>query len=350
MKKGRLETMRGVWIAVWFVLGMVGAIGGAVMGAGQETTGLPALHRSGVGKPAGAVGGLKVLDWAGFKSAVTYTFDDGLPSQIENYPKMHATGARMTFFVTTNGMNPAWGQMAKDGNEIANHTAHHCHANATGCAWGPYAGSLGAEYDECTAFIKQNYGVSDVWTTASPYGDMGFDETAKTRFFLNRGVHGGMIAPDDDSDLYNLPIYGASAGQTAKDFNPVIDASHVSGKWLIFMFHSLGGDGGYAPVDVADVVASIQHAQQTGDVWIDSMVNVGAYWAGQKAVDSGKSEKRGKETILTWTLPPHFPPGRSVRATVTGGTLEQGGKTLVWNVAGYYEVALDAGELTISRD
>ena len=151
--------MRGVRVVVWVALGMVGAVGGGVMGAGQDTTALPAPHRigaSGVPKPSGAAGGLKVLDWAGFKSAVTYTFDDGLPSQIENYPKLHATGVRMTFFVTTNRMNPAWGQMAKDGNEIANHTAHHCHANGTGCGWGPYAGSLEAEYDECTAFIQQN--------------------------------------------------------------------------------------------------------------------------------------------------------------------------------------------------
>jgi len=34
---------------------------------------------------------------------------------------------------------------------------------------------------------------------------------------------------------------------------------------------------------------------------------------------------------------------------VTGGTLRQGGKVLPWNDAGYYEVALDPGSLTISR-
>jgi hypothetical protein len=49
---------------------------------------------------------------------------------------------------------------------------------------GPYAGSLEAEYDLCTDHIVQTYGVSNVWTTASPYGDRGFDNVAKTRFFL----------------------------------------------------------------------------------------------------------------------------------------------------------------------
>jgi hypothetical protein len=45
---------------------------------------LPPLSTAGVPRPSGAAGGLKVLDWAGFSSAVTYTFDDSLPSQLSN--------------------------------------------------------------------------------------------------------------------------------------------------------------------------------------------------------------------------------------------------------------------------
>jgi len=48
-------------------------------------------------------------------------------------------------------------------------------------------------------------------------------------------------------------------------------------------------------------------------------------------------------------LPDHFPAGKYVRVTVTGGTLSQGGKVLPWNDAGFYEVALDPGSLTISH-
>lgn len=314
-------------------------------------SGLPALPASGVPKPAGAPGNLKVLNWAGFHSAVTYTFDDSIPSQIADYPQLQATGVHMTFFLVgaSDGNSPVWAQAAKDGHELGNHTEHHCHADATGCGWGKYAGSLEAEYDLCTAHIEQKYGVSDVWTTASPYGDAGYDSTAKTRFFLNRGVQGGQIAPNDNSDPFNLPIFGAAAGQTAAAFNPAIDSAHAAGNWLIFMFHSLGGDGGYAPVDPAEVIASVNHAKLLGDVWNDSMVNVGAYWAGQKAVTNAISRKSGKDTVLTWTLPAHFPPGKYLRVTVTGGTLKQEGKVIPWNGAGYYEVALDPGSLTISR-
>lgn len=50
----------------------------------------------------------------------------------------------------------------------------------------------------------------------------------------------------------------------------------------------------------------------------------------------------------TWTLPDHFPPGKYLRVTVPGGTLKQGGSELVWDGHGYYEIALDAGSVTLS--
>src|SRR5262249_10925706 len=65
-------------------------------------SGLPIPPGStGVPRPSGTPGNLKVLDWAGFKSALTYTFDDAQPSQIEHYAELQATGVRLTFFVTS---------------------------------------------------------------------------------------------------------------------------------------------------------------------------------------------------------------------------------------------------------
>ena len=313
------------------------------------SSGLPVPAGGGVPKPSGTPGGLRVLNWAGFKAAVSYTYDDALASQISDYPQLQATGVRMTFFLSCSfdGNSPTWAQAARDGFELGNHTEHHCYADGTGCA--SYAGSIAAEYDLCTNHIEQTYGVSNVWTTASPYGDTGYDAVAATRFFLNRGVRGGQIAPNDNSDPFNLPCYGASAGDTASKFNSAIDSARSAGNWLIFMFHSLGGDGGYAPVNVADVLESVDHTKSTGDIWADSMVNVGAYWAGQKAVSGATTTQSGGETVVTWTLPGHFPPGKYVRVTVTGGTLRQGGAELPWHDAGYYEVALDPGSLTIAQ-
>jgi hypothetical protein len=41
-----------------------------------------------------------------------------------------------------------------------------------------------------------------------------------------------------------------------------------------------------------------------------------------------------------------MPPGKVLRVTVDGGKLSQNGTQLSWDSHGYYEVALDAGNLT----
>ena len=43
-----------------------------------------------------------------------------------------------------------------------------------------------------------------------------------------------------------------------------------------------GSDGAYQPVAIGEFTASVNHAKSFGDVWIDSVVNVGAYWRAQK--------------------------------------------------------------------
>jgi hypothetical protein len=56
----------------------------------------------------------------------------------------------------------------------------------------------------------------------------------------------------------------------------------------------------------------------------------------------------GSDKTWTWKLPANFPPGKFLRVTVPGGTLKQNGATLPWDPHGYYEIALDAGSVTVS--
>ncbi len=58
-------SWRGAILSV--CAGLVIACGTAMAGGAAKTmSGLPSLPGKGVPKPSGAVGGLKVLDWAGF--------------------------------------------------------------------------------------------------------------------------------------------------------------------------------------------------------------------------------------------------------------------------------------------
>ncbi|HTB60485.1 MAG TPA: polysaccharide deacetylase family protein [Polyangia bacterium] len=321
-------------------------------------------------RPSGAPGNLKVLDWAGFKSAVSYTFDDGQPSQIEHYAELRATGVRLTFFVNSgsatweSGFVSTFSQAARDGHEIGNHTAHHCHADPDGTLHGtdrraacPGA-SAAAELDDCTAFIKSTLGVSQVWTAASPFGDAGFASAMAERFFLGRSATGGTVAPNDDTDPLALPMWGPAENDGVAEFDAVVDAAHTDGQWVIMLLHSIAPTTAawFATVDIAAVTGSITHAKSLGDVWIDSMANVGAYWRGQKLLTSAtptattppSGKGQTQTSTWTWTLPAHFPPGRLLRVKVDGGTLSQRDQPLRWDGHGYYEVALDAGALTLS--
>jgi hypothetical protein len=324
-------------------------------GENMSISGLPTPPGREVPKPSGTPGNLTVLDWAGFKAAVTYTYDDAQPSHIAHYDALQATGVPMTFYFSRNvnwipNSDQLWSQAVKDGHEIGNHTVSHPYANLTGSCFGKPLESVEAEIDECTKHIVEKFGQSDVWTMAAPYGDIGWKKAAKSRYFLNRGVGGPMIAPNDNTDPLNLPCYMANTGETAEKFNGLIDKAQLNGMWLIFLFHTIKPttDNWYAPVEIIEITNSVDHAKVLGDIWIDTLVGIGAYWMGQKIISSVTPVTSGKETIWSWTLPENFPKGKYVRVKIDGGTLKQGEKVLQWDSHGYYEVALDEGTLTLT--
>jgi peptidoglycan/xylan/chitin deacetylase (PgdA/CDA1 family) len=319
------------------------------------SSGLPVPLGSDVPRPSGKPGNLVILNWAGFKSAASYTFDDAQPSHIAHYEELQATGVHMTFYVSTNvngipNSDAVWAKAVKDGHEIGNHTVSHPHADLTGSCFGKALTSQEAEIDECAKYIIQHFGQSDVWTMAAPFGDIGWVETARSKLFLNRGVSNGTIGPNDNSDPFNLPCYMANTGETGGKFNGMIDSARSDGRWLILLFHTINptSENWYAPVDIGEIIKSIDHSKSFGDVWNDTLANVGAYWVGQKLLSSLTPTTSGEDKTWTWTLPAHFPKGKYLRVRVDGGILKQEGKTLPWDKHGYYEVALDAGSLTLT--
>jgi peptidoglycan/xylan/chitin deacetylase (PgdA/CDA1 family) len=317
---------------------------------GVPASDLRAPGPGGVARPSGRPGSLEVLDWAGFRAAVTYTFDDSLDSQIENYRRLDGAGVRLTFFITCdhNGKDPVWSQAIEDGHEVANHTMHHCHSDGSHCAWGQYSGSLLTEISACSELIVNELGAKGVYTMAAPFGDGGYAGPAMSTLFLNRGVQTGQVLPFDESDPFSLPCYAADQGELAKNLDGPVSRARSEGAWQVFLIHSLGDDGGYHPMSMDELMTNIHRTQAFEDVWIDSMLHVGAYWLGQKAVARATKDVAEDEETWTWTLPANFPPHQFVRVNVSGGRLSQGGRELLWDEHGYYEVALDLKTLTIS--
>jgi hypothetical protein len=288
---------------------------------------------TGVAKPAGAAGGMKVVDWAGFKGAASFTFDDNTPSQIPNYNALKATGGRFTWFVVGSWLNGQASQIASfkatiaDGQEVANHTYTH---SSTGSQ---------SDLEQASTFITANFGVT-AHSMAAPNCASAWASVAPMVLFQNRGPCGKGIAtvsPRDNTSPFALPAYLPDTNESAASMS----SSITSGKWRLFVLHGFDSQGGtYQPVPIANVTGAMSKAVTDG-FWVETMTNVGAYWQGQKLIPESAA------TSATWTLPDKFPPNMCVRITTTGGTVTQKGEVIPWDDHGYYQISLDAGEVTI---
>jgi hypothetical protein len=83
-------------------------------------------------------------------------------------------------------------------------------------------------------------------------------------------------------------------------------------------------NGEFQPVDINQFTTGVQHTKSFGDIWIDTVLKVGADWPAQKMFTSITPTTANGSTTWTWTLPDHFPPGQYLRVKVTGGTLHPG--------------------------
>jgi peptidoglycan/xylan/chitin deacetylase (PgdA/CDA1 family) len=323
-------------------------------GGTPPADGIP-LPSAGVQLQGVASGPITILNWGGFKAATSWTFDDSQPSQIQHYADIQAVGVPVTYYITsgtegdTPNYNATWTEAANAGDELGNHTEDHCYSNLTTCITGTDTGNLATEIDNATAYILANFPQKAVWTGASPYGDTGYDSDASSRFFIYRGIEAGSMLPNDGTNVFNVPCHLAAQGETAAQFNAVTDAARSAGAWQIFLIHTITPTTAiwYNPVAVTDVTGSMTHAKTAGDTWVDSVVDIGAYWRGLKVLASANHTTSGVTTTWTWTLPAHFPSGKYLRVTVPSGTLSQNGNTITENPAGFYSVSLDAGSLTL---
>jgi peptidoglycan/xylan/chitin deacetylase (PgdA/CDA1 family) len=283
---------------------------------------------------------LRVINWAGLPGAVSYSFDDANSSQIQNYATLQALGVPMTFYLLTSKVeagSATWAQAIKDGHELGNHTQTH---NSVPSA---------SDIEAAQTFIQQKFGVR-AWTFAAPNGaNSAYLPYTQPKFFLSRGVSNGLIAPNGSTDPWNLPAFIPASGAPASAFNSQMDAAKAANSWRIVLVHGFTGgtDGAYQPVTLSAFTSSVQYAKSIG-MWADTVTKIGAYWRGQKAVSAATTTTSGTTKTYNWTLPANFPPGKCLRVTADGGTLKQGGKTLVWNDRGYYEISLDLGAVTIS--
>lgn len=315
--------------------------GGTGSNADPNPSGLPEPGDGGMAPPSGAAGNLSVLPWAGYTGAISYSFDDANDTQINNEDQLLGLGVPFTWYLQTGKQQAgnAFYQRALDaGHELANHTQNHG------------SGAADQDVNQAQQFIMSQYSVV-AYTMAAPNGSTNnYNNIAQQLFILDRGVSDALIGPDDNTNMLNLPSYIPPSGAGTAQLNPKADAVQSQGKWQTVCIHGFSGgsDGAYQPISLDGFVDHVNYVKDKGDVWIGTMLEVGAYFLGRKAVAAATPESQGDDQVYTWTLPNVFPPGRYVRVTVDGGRLSQDGVELPWNEHGFYEVALDVGSVTLS--
>jgi peptidoglycan/xylan/chitin deacetylase (PgdA/CDA1 family) len=217
----------------------------------------PAREKVGAGSSAGvtaaahAPAGCGELRAGGV--AVSLTYDDNLPSQIEvAAPDLARHGLAATFFVEDVGADPApWQALRAGGHELGSHTMNHPCPRVNSWVRQGFANEdydlprMAAELDDSVALLR-SLGQSGPLSFAYPCGVStvgagreSYLPLVQGRFAAARGVSPA-LAPRT-VDLYRTPgIFTTASGPAL--VGRVAAAARAGGGWVIFGFHGVGGD------------------------------------------------------------------------------------------------------------
>jgi len=228
----------------------------------------------------------------GARAAVSLTYDDGLNSQLDNaVPELNRLGMKATFFLTGDNAHwrlADWEALARDGNEVANHTMTHP------CALNRYSADrlAHAEVDRMEGYLDAHFGADRERTFAYPCGYLGVghgprhDRFARYRRILEQD---SVVAARTTAGGPNRPDQAAANPLYLHAFEPTYEGDHVApalrylnetvaeGGWAILVFHDVvpkwRADG---DVSVATHDRILAHIAAL-DVWCAPMGEVFTY-------------------------------------------------------------------------
>ena len=227
--------------------------------------------------------------WPGGKRcAVSFTFDDARPSQLEaGLPILDAFGVRATFYVCLPPLRTsadAWRAAAARGHEVGNHTVNHpCSGNYHWCRAHLEAYTLermARELDDAQAAIAESVGVTPT-TFAYPCGNtfVGRGERTQSyvplvalRFRAGRGFRNETTNRPAVCDLAQV----AGVDSDRHPFEVLrtwVDRAVERGAWLCFVSHDVSPtlDQAMRPDTLRRLC---DYVRAGGQVWADTVANV----------------------------------------------------------------------------
>lgn len=294
--------------------------------------------------------------WAGFrKGAVSFTFDDGAPSHVSDAgPLFDKYGYKATFNLVVN-WNPDWsgfGNMAKNGHEIASHSNTHGQN---------MSGEEASSKQAIAGKIQQKYGII---TLAYPNCNVPNESAVLQNYIVGRICNSGnsIVGKDGPSNWARVPAI-MTGPNGSNDFKGPMGSVVNSNSWVSFLTHGFSGknngNANYSPTDIGLIEDALKYAQQNDkDIWVAPMGHVAMYIKERKAA---KIEASGSGTItvkLTHNIKDNvsnYDYPLSIRVKYSGSTanVTQAGAKLESKIDGgyvYFDAVPNAGDIVIAGE
>jgi peptidoglycan/xylan/chitin deacetylase (PgdA/CDA1 family) len=226
----------------------------------------------------------------GSRAALTLSFDDARPSQLEAQKVFGETGTKVTFFLTASNIGEHaadWRRLAAAGHEIANHTVSHpCSGNfdwSRDNALEAFTlARMRGELTDANAAIERATGVRST-TFAYPCGQTFVGRGAQVAsyvplvnelFLAGRGWQGE--SPNDPTYVDLAQVIGCSMDNLEwSAVQPLVDAAIARGQWLVLGGHDIGSTPGQQVTRIETIRALLRYATAPDrGVWVDTFANV----------------------------------------------------------------------------
>ncbi|MBV8475122.1 MAG: polysaccharide deacetylase family protein [Acidobacteria bacterium] len=298
---------------------------------------------------------IKVLPWDNHPAAISLTFDDARPVQLDvAVPELNKRHLHATFFVIVSKLTRLddWRKVQHAGHEIGNHSLTHPHPD------GLSKGDEELQIEDAKRFLDSNF-QSDILTFAYPYAEIsaGFSYWVKRYNFAARGWRGDnnllYVAADNDPDWYNLPSQPTNTQYDFDVYKSWVDHALSINAWTTLQIHGIGDvSTGYEPIPTATFISLLNYlrVEQDKGLWVAPFGEVAAYLRAQRVIEKSQPQLANQDETIRWDLPQPFPKGVVLKVTLRGQDrcrLFQGGHELRRGKDGTYPLSFDAKELVI---
>jgi peptidoglycan/xylan/chitin deacetylase (PgdA/CDA1 family) len=292
-----------------------------------------------------------VLPWNGYKAALSLTFDDGDPSQLDlAIPEMEKRGLTGTFYLITGRLTRPqdWKKAANTGQEIGNHSLSH--KRSKDLAPGEAKQQV-AEAKKALEDLIQK----PVLTFAYPFTDITPDlrKAAVSAHLLSRGGLGASYCMEagSDPDWDYLPSLVARTLISPGVYKGWADEAIQRESWVIPQFHAFEGTAlGWQPLPRKNLCEFLDFLVEVKkDLWTAPLGQVGGYWRAQKTLEESSVKQEGSKYTWAWEKSSLFPGGITLKVKINGGNIRawQKGKKVKPLYGSVYPISFDEKELTV---